>query len=113
MSIENELKYPDNGWTLFTNGFSQTNSCFNFGMSQIVSYFVTRTVRDSMPAGDFKSVNRSAENLFRCGHVQNIESVVVGDSLYIRSKCLPEMRKDRVYSVKMALQSTRFDIIGA
>ena len=70
----NELKYPYSGWTLFTNSFSQTNSCLNFGMGQIVSYFITRTVKDSMPAGDFKSVNRSAENLFRCAHVQNIES---------------------------------------
>ena len=42
-----------------------------------------------------------------------ILNLVAGNSLYIRSKCLPEMRKDRVYSVKMALQSTSFDIIGA
>ena len=94
VSTENELKYPDSGWKIFTNGFSLTNSCFSFGMSQIVLYFVTRTAKDCQPVGDLKSMNMSAENLFRCDHVQSIESVRAGDSLYIRSKCLPEMRKD-------------------
>ena len=46
-------------------------------MSNIVTYFVTRTVKDLLQAADFKFVNKSAENLFRCGHVQNIESTAV------------------------------------
>ena len=82
-------------------------------MSNIVAYFVTRTVKDLLPAGDFKSVNKSAENLFRCGHVQNIESTAVDNILYFKSNCLPEMRKDRVYCVRLALQSSSYDIIGA
>ena len=52
-------------------------------------------MKDSLPAGDFKSVNRSTENLFRCGHVQKIEYVLEGDILYVRSNCLPKMRKDK------------------
>ena len=82
-------------------------------MSHIVAYFVNRTVKDSLPAADFKSVNNSAENLFRCGHIQSIEVVAVDDILYVKSKCLPEMRKDRVYCVKMAIQRTSADISGA
>ena len=82
-------------------------------MSHVVSYFVTRTVQDFQPAGDFKSVNKSAENLFRCGHVQNVQFVTAGDICFIKSKCLPEMRKDRVYCVQMALQKSSSDIIGA
>ena len=35
------------------------------------------------------------------------------DVLYVKSKCLPEMRKDRVYCVQMALQHSSADIIGA
>ena len=79
-------------------------------MSHIISYFVTRRVKDSLPAGDFKSVNTSAENLFRCGHVQSIQLVAVNDILCVKSKCLPEMR---VYCVQMALQNSSFDIVSA
>jgi hypothetical protein len=44
-----------------------------FNNSQIVEYFVTRTVSDGLRSDDFKSINKSAVNLFRCGHTQNIE----------------------------------------
>ena len=87
--------------------------CPNFNMSHTVAYFVTRTVKDFLPAGDFKSVNKSAENLFRCGHVQNIQSVSVNNILYIKSTCLPEMQKDCVYCVQMALESSSSDITAA
>ena len=49
-------------------------------------------------------MNRSAENLFKCGHVQNIQSARVDGILYLKSNCLPEKRKDQVYGVRMALQ---------
>ena len=39
-----------------------------------VSYFVTRTAGDGMPAGDFKSMNNSACSLYHCGHVQQVEA---------------------------------------
>ena len=81
-------------------------------MSNIVTYFVTRTVKDLLPAGDFKSINKSTENLFRCGHVQNIESTAVDNILYFKSNRLPEMCKNRVYCVQLALQSSSHDIIS-
>ena len=37
--------------------------------SNIVAYFVSRSVYDGLPAGDF---NISAQYLFGCGHVQII-----------------------------------------
>ena len=79
-------------------------------MSHIVAYFVTRIVKDFLPAGDFKTVNKFAENLFRSGHVQNIQSVSMNNN--IKSTCLPEMRKDCVYCVWMALESSSSDIIA-
>ena len=30
---------------------------------------------DGLPAGDFKSMNKSAKYLFDCGHIQKIEVV--------------------------------------
>ena len=109
-----QLKYPEDGWISLIDALGpQSDFCPNFNMSHTVAYFVTRTVKDFLPAGDFKSVNKSAENLFRCGHVQNIQSVSVNNILYIKSTCLPEMQKDCVYCVQMALESSSSDITAA
>ena len=72
----------------------------------MVSYFVTRSVIDGLPSGDFKSINSSAENLFRCGHIRGIEICPAITALYIRASCLPEMRKDRVYNMSLALNQS-------
>ena len=45
-----------------------------FSNSQIITYFVTRTSTDSLPANDLKAINKSAQSLFKCGHVQDIQS---------------------------------------
>lgn len=67
-------------------------------------------MQDRLPAGDFKSINKSSENLFKYGHVQCIRLAVTNGSLYVNSKC---MRKDRMYCVHMALSSNSSDIISA
>ena len=72
--------------------------------------FVARSVCDSRPAGDVKSINKSAEYLFKCGHVQSIKFAEVNNYYCFMAKCLPEMRKDRIYWLKMALLSDSFDI---
>ena len=86
-----------------------------FTMSNIMSYFVTRCLKDPLPAGDFKSISKSAENLFRCGDVQDIEVATDHDNdcVFIKSKCLLEMKKDRVYCVHMCLSKTSYDILNA
>ena len=113
VSPEVEIKYPDSGWLALNDRCTLSDSWPEFNMSHIVTYFVTQRVNDSLPAGDFKSMNNSAENLFRCGHVQNIQLVTVDDRLFVKAECLPEMRKDRVYCVQMALQCSSSDIVGA
>ena len=82
-------------------------------MSHIVSYFVTRTVTDKLPASDFKSINKSAENLFRCGHVQAIQIATSADLVYLKANCIPEMRKDRLYSMKMIISTNSYDVLNA
>jgi hypothetical protein len=62
-------------------------------------------------ASDIKSLNKSAENLFHCGHVQNIEFVKAHNFTYIKAKCLPEMRKDRMYMLKLVLKSEELEIV--
>ena len=86
----------------------------NFNNSNIVSYFISRSVTDGLPASDFKAINKSAEYLFRCGHIQSIQYSVSNDNvLYIKSNCLPEMRKDRVYNVCIGLEKSSSVIVFA
>ena len=53
------IMFPENGWEDIRKA-----SGFKFGMSQIVAYFVTRSVNDGKVAGDLKSINKSPETLF-------------------------------------------------
>ena len=94
--------------------YGSTDQVFSFTNAQMISYFVTRTADDGLPMGDFKSVNNSASNLFRCGHLQQIQVAYdTADTLIVRAKCLPEMKKDRVYHISMKLNKRTFDICGA
>ena len=93
------MSFPDAGWEDFTKAsFILEN--FHFSSGHIVSYFVNRSVCDGLPAGDFKAINKSAENLFVCGHVQNIHVCATEDNLFIKAKCLPEIRKDKSLSIE-------------
>ena len=85
-------------------------SPFEFDMSHIVAYFVSQSVTNGKVAGDLKPISKSAENLFICGHVQNIQCVEVDRIIYVKTKCPPEMRKDRVYLLKVAIKSEVSDI---
>ena len=77
-------------------------------------YFVTRTADDGLPLGDFKSINSSAEKLFCCGHVQNIQVAQdTVDTFLLHADCLPEMKKDRIYKINMKLDKKTFDVCGA
>jgi len=58
-------------------------------------YFFARTAADGLPAADFKSRNKSAENLCKCGHVQNILLCTKNRNnkeVWVKAICLPEMR---------------------
>ena len=80
----------------------------------VIGYFITRTADDGLPAGDFKFINASASNLYRCGHVQQIQVCRDETVLCVSvKKCLPEMRKDRIYLLEMTLDGSSYDILSA
>ena len=62
-----------------------------------------RTVNDGKAANDFKSINQSAENLFRCGHVQGLSIVYKDEYCWIKAECRPEMKKDKMYKMVMSV----------
>ena len=110
--LSTQIDFPENGWEDIVKAFP-SNTHFQFNLSHIVTYFITRSVTDGKAAGDLKSINKSAENLFTCGHIQSIQVYLSESYLYLKAKCLPEMRKDRVYLLKMALKSEGNDIVFA
>lgn len=81
----------------------------------MVTYFVCRTVSDGLPAGDFKAINNKAKGLYECGHIQNIQvcSILSSSSLWVRSDCLPEMKKNEVYKIRISLSDTTYDLLSA
>ena len=106
------LTVPTNGWVDICSAYKSPNEVPEFNYSQIITYFVTRTVSDVLPVSDFKSSNVSADNLFKCGHVQNIQVNSTSESLLVKWDCLPEMRKDCVYKLIIHLGSD-LNIISA
>ena len=113
-SIDNNNEEPFTGqWLSIQTAFSQADKAFTFTYGHMITYFVSRNVVDGMAAGDFKSINTAANNLFEGGHVQNIE---IGESehyIHIKSNCLPGMRKDRVYKILLSLHNSSYDIATA
>ena len=83
-SVNNEKLFTGQ-WVSIQTAFSQADKTFTFTYGHMITYFVSRNVVDGMAAGDFKSINSAANNLFEGGHVQNIE---IGESehyIYIKS----------------------------
>ena len=107
---------PTDGWQELTQVFgSTTDQSLGFTTAQTLGYFTTRIADDGLPAGDFKSVYKSALSLFCCGHVQKIEVCreITSHSIFIRADCLLEMKKNRVYKIELQLEESSFEISAA
>ena len=100
-------------WKDIRKVFSDKKDVPMFTNGQLINYFVCRTVADGLPAGDFKSMNKSAKYLYECGHVQNIQIGTSTSHMSVKANCLPEMKKDHVYKVLISLDTTSWDIVAA
>lgn len=109
------MNVPQNlDWEKLQEAFTRTdaNEMISFSNANIINYFLVRTAIDGMPSSDVKAINTSALNMFRCGHVQDI-MIGYDKHIYIQAKCLPEMRKDRIYKVVLCMDANVFDVVGA
>ena len=70
-------------WKALKSAYSCPDEVPSFSNGQMVTYFVSRTVSDGLPAGDFKTINTHAKKLFDCGHVQCIETGSTTTHLWI------------------------------
>lgn len=105
---------PSGDWQALKDAFvgKAPDQMFSFSNAQIINYFVVRTAVDGMPVSDMKAINNSAQNLFRCGHIQDIK-VLFDKHMCVKANCLPEMRKDRVYKLLLFLDLESADIVAA
>ena len=86
------VNYLEDFWVdMVLQSDSQLTSCaattqfpadFQFNLSHIITYFVTRCACDHQPTQDIKSMNKSAKYLFKCGHVQSIQFIADGKYLF-------------------------------
>ena len=87
---------------------------FSFTNAEIINYFVSRRAVDGLSANDTKAMNKSALNLFQCGHIQDIRVCYTSrKQLSIKYSCIPEMSKDRVCKLILILDSELYNVVGA
>ena len=84
--------------------------CFTNG--NLIDYFTVQTATDGLPRGDFKSINRSALDMFRCGHVHEIK-IGYEKYIYMQAKCWAEMKKSVIYKISLCLDEEVYDVVGA
>ena len=72
-------------------------------MQNMVSYFIERKAKDNEANKDYKNVSNKAFGLFRYGHIQNIELASDNDKVHFECNCLPEMKKDSIYELKLSM----------
>ena len=108
---DHNLNLPKDGWSPIEE--SATDLKFTHG--HMIAYFVSRKASDHLPASDIKSISEHAYGLSERGHVQKIELMNTSNSptIYIRAKCLPEMKKDRHYKLQLQLERDTLHIRGA
>ena len=94
------LDIPNQGWNLL----EKSNIAMSFTHGHMIAYFVDRKASDNLPARDIKSISDQAYALSERGHIQNIELATDFGTNYIRAKCLPEMKKTIIYSLRMVLK---------
>ena len=84
-----------------------------FTIENVVDYMINRKESYCMRAEDWKSFKAGGFKLFKEGHVQNILINRDDTKLEVECKCLPEMKKDRVYNLTLRISTETSSVIFA
>ena len=76
-----------------------------FTIEKVLDYLVYRKEEDNMRAEDWKSFKSGGFKLFKEGHVHNIMVHRQGIIFGVNCRCLPEMKKDRVYKINVEIST--------
>ena len=104
------MKYIESSVTLLQqmDGMTGSHRCMPAPLisQTLYSYFTTRIVDDGLPVDDFmiSSVYKLALSVFHYGYVQKIQvcNEIISNSIFIQANCLPEMKRDRIYSTRLS-----------
>lgn len=79
-----------------------------FCMANAIEYFIMQAALDTRPSHNFKAISEHALLLFSNGLIQRLQlaSHPKNSDVFLRCICLPEMRKDKPYSLSMKLDQT-------
>ena len=66
---------------------------------------------EGMPISHKKAINRYAQKLLQCGHIQDTR-VLFNKYLYVKAKFLLEMREDHLYELLLFLHLESSDTIS-
>lgn len=75
----------------------------HFTNKNLIDYFVNLREEDGLQRQDWKSLNAGGYKLFAEGHVQDIYVSISSDNCKVKAICLPEMKKDDVYSLNVTI----------
>ena len=84
-----------------------------FTIEHVTEYLIYRKEEDKLQAEDWKNFKSGGYKLFKEGHVRNIYVNCDADSCKVTCECLPEMKKDRVYKIKLIIAVSSSNVILA
>lgn len=84
----------------------------NFTIQNIIQYFIYQKEIDGLERQDWKSLNNHGYKLFKEGHIQQVH-VSSSSKVAVKAICLPEMKKDRTYSLQLSIDKSTVNICAA
>lgn len=84
-----------------------------FTIENVADYLITRKESNNLRTEDWKSFKTGGYKIFKEGHVQKTMINQEGSVCTISCSCLPEMKKDRVYKIKIDIAVDSSDACGA
>ena len=104
-----EGAWSGEGWKLLDE-FNSQPTRLKFTMANMLEYFIHCKATNGNPTNYFKDINTKAYPLFKAGHVQYVHFKVIGKMILMKCTCMPEMRKDITYTLRVVFSSTTSDI---
>jgi len=85
----------------------------DFTIKHVTQYLIYHKEQDNLQAEDWKNFKSGGYKLFKEGHVRNIYINREDISCKVTCECLPEMKKDQVYKIKVDIAVFSSDVILA
>ena len=84
-----------------------------FTIENVLQYFIYRKECDGLERQDWKNFKSGGYKLFKEGHIQKVYASVSTSLVHVKAICLPEMKKDRTYTLTLAVDKVTADTTTA